>query len=438
MGTPAAQLQLAPTPEPQSWTPSTRIAFRFCFVYFGLYCLTTQILIGLFPITNLDVPDPSTLWPVKQIVTWVAVHFFRVKYELVYFSGSGDKTFDWVLMFCSLVFSVVVMVLWSVLDRKRTQYVTLYKWFRLFIRFALAGQMFGYGLAKAIPMQMPFPYLAKLLEPYGNFSPMGVLWASVGASPAYEIFTGCAETLGGILLIFPRTTTLGTLICLADMVQVFLLNMTYDVPVKLLSFHLILVCLFLLAPDFRRLMDFFILKQPAASSLEPPLFSRPRRNRLALIAQIVFGLVLFGMNLYAGASSWNIYGGGQPKPALYGIWDVTLMTIDSQVRSPLTTDYDRWRRVIFDVSSRTDFQRMNDTFARYSASVQLKDNSIELNQGDTKKGRMNFQRPSPDRLILDGEMEGHKVRMELQRFDSNKFLLVSRGFHWVQEYPYNR
>jgi hypothetical protein len=39
---------------------------------------------------------------------------------------------------------------------------------------------------------------------------------------------------------------------------------------------------------------------------------------------------------------------------------------------------------------------------------------------------------------LDGELNGHKVRMSLERLDANTFTLVNRGFHWVQEYPYNR
>ena len=51
-----------------------------------------------------------------------------------------------------------------------------------------------------------------------------------GLGPAYEIFTGCAEVAGGLLLIVPRTATLGALISLADMSQVDTLNMTYDVP----------------------------------------------------------------------------------------------------------------------------------------------------------------------------------------------------------------
>jgi hypothetical protein len=104
--------------------------------------------------------------------------------------------------------------------------------------------MLSYGMIKAIPLQMPAPGLTRLLEPFGRFSPMGVLWYSIGASRPYEIFAGCAELAGGILLFIPQTATLGALICLADSIQIFTLNMTYDVPVKPFSFHLIVLSLF--------------------------------------------------------------------------------------------------------------------------------------------------------------------------------------------------
>jgi hypothetical protein len=182
-----------PQHEPQiaRWSLASRVSFRFCFAYFGLYCLATQILTSLFPIPNVDIPDLSARWPLRQIIFWTAAHVFRVPTPLVYsYSGSGDKTFDWVLVFCLLVFATFSTVLWSVFDSQRENYVTLYKWFRLFIRFSLAGQMLAYGMFKVIPMQMPFPFLARFVEPFGNFSPMGVLWYSIGASPAYETFTG--------------------------------------------------------------------------------------------------------------------------------------------------------------------------------------------------------------------------------------------------------
>jgi hypothetical protein len=444
MGARGAQMQTEPVqpgPQIRQWRPATRVAFRFCFVYFGLYCLVTQISTGLVPLPNVDVPDPSTFWPTRQIVIWTASHVFRIAKPLVYIdTGSGDRTFDWVLQFCLLVIAVLATAVWSILDRRRENYATLYRWFRLFVRICLAGQMFGYGWAKAVPLQMPFPFLTRLVETYGNFSPMGVLWSSIGASPVYEIFAGCAEILGGLLLIVPRTVTLGALVCLADMTQVFMLNMTYDVPVKLFSFHLILLSLFLLVPDLQRLADMFFLSRPVGAAREFPLFTTSRANRIALVAQIVIGLWLVGMNAYGSWKNWPVYGSGSPKSALYGIWNVDQFTIDGQVRSPLLTDYGRWRRVIFEFPTSMAFQRMDDSMARYGASINTSDNTLKLTKGDDKnwKASFVFQRPASDRLVLDGDMDGHKVQMQLQLFDRKKFLLVNRGFHWIQEYPFNR
>ena len=441
MGAHSENPQLEPEPQHPRWKLASRITFRFCFVYFGLFCIYTQIFGGLIFIPKMETPDPSSLWPMRQIVFWTAAHIFHAHLPLVYTgSGSGDKTFDWVLAFCLLVFSAVATCIWSVLDRKRENYVALYKWFRVFIRFALASQLVGYGIAKVVPLQMPFPFLTRLLEPFGNFSPMGVLWSSVGASPSYETFAGCAEMLGGILLILPWTTTLGALVCVADMTHVFMLNMTYDVPVKLFSFHLLLMALFLLAPDCYRLLDFFFRNRAVEPSTQPQLFKTRRANRIAIAVQLLFGLWLVGTSAYGAYDDWHAYGGGRPKPALYGIWNVDELSIDGQLRSPLLTDYDRWHRVVFDFPERVSFQRMDDTFASYGAKMNISDKTLALTKSSDKnwKAAFTFQRPASDRLILDGEMDGHKIHMQLLLVDRSKFLLVNHSFHWIQEYPVNR
>jgi uncharacterized membrane protein YphA (DoxX/SURF4 family) len=424
------------------WSFIHSAGFRFCFVYFGLFCLTTQIFGSLIdPVLRVGIPSPGMLWPMRQIVFWTAVHIFGVKTRLVYMgSGSGDKTFDWVLAFCLLIITVLVAGLWSALDRRRENYIVLEKWFRLFLRFALAAQMISYGLDKVIPLQMSFPYLANLIEPYGNFSPMGVLWSSVGASPAYEIFTGCAEVIGGILLIVPRTVMVGALICLADLIEIFVLNMTYDVPVKLFSFHLILIALFLLAPEFRRLSHFFFLNRSTEPSSEPRLFSTRRANRIAMAAQIFFGALLVGMNTYDGLHAWREYGGGRVKPPLYGIWNVDEATMEGQIRPPLLTDQGRWRRVVFDTPSWIMIEFMNDSVTGYPLSTDMSSKTLILTSGREKKrkGKFTFQRMGQDQLTLDGDMDGHAVHMLLKLMDRNQFVLVKRGFHWIQEYPFNR
>jgi hypothetical protein len=432
-----------PQPQIPKWSLAVRLAFRFCLVYLGLYCLATQIITSLFSTTQgADIPDPATLWPMRPVVFWTAAHIFHVRAPLSVDgnSGSGDGMFGWVLAFCLLVIAVPATGIWSLLDRKRENYAGLNKWFRLFVRFALAGQMVNYGMAKGIPFQMPYPSLTRLVQPFGTFSPMGVLWSSIGASPGYEIFAGCAEVAGGLLLIVPRTATFGALICLADMIQVFVLNMTYDVPVKLFAFHLILLSWCLLAPDFPRLVSVLFLNRATAPSTQAQLFRGVRANRIALAAQITLGLWLVGMNSISAWGGWNIFGGGRPYSPLYGIWEVRQMSIDERARPPLLTDSGRWRRAIFDSPNRMAFQRADDSFAYYGASIRLTDRTLALTKRADKNWTANFtfRRAARDQLILDGRMDDHAVHMELQLADRNKFLLVGRGFHWIQEFPFNR
>ncbi len=440
MGTPAptAELQQA---LPEKWNLFTLVAFRFAFVYFILYCLTNQVISELIPIPKLDIPDPGSIWPMRQIVFWVAAHIFHVGHPLVYTgSGSGDKTFDWVLAFCVFCIAAIAAIIWSILDHRRMNYATLHKWFRLFIRFALGSEMIVYGMAKVVPLQMPFPFLTRLLEPFGNFSRMGVLRSSIGASHSYEIYAGSAEVFCGIMLLIPGMTLLGASASVIVSSYVFVLNMTYDVPVKLFSFHLILMSLVLLLPDFPRLTNLYFLNRPVGPSTQPRLFGTRRANAIAAVCQIVIGMWILGMNIHGSWEGWKTYGGGRTKSALYGIWNVDQLSIDGQIRSPLLNDYGRWRRVIFDFPTSVSFQRMDDTLASYSAAIDAAQNTLSLTKGSDKtwKANFKFQRPAPDQLIVDGDMDGRKVHMQLQLFDRNKFVLVNRGYHWIQEFPFNR
>lgn len=423
------------------WNLPTRIAFRFCVVYLSLYGLFVQLVGTLISIPKVDIPDLSSLPPLRPVVFWVAGHIFGLRLPLVYSgSGSGDKTYDWVMVLCFLMIAAVATVVWSVLDRKRLSYPRFHAWFRLFLRFGVAGQMLTYGIVKLFPLQMPYPSLTRLLEPYGNFSPMGVLWYSIGASPAYEMACGSAELLAGVLLLIPRTALLGALVTMGVTSEIFILNMTYDVPVKILSSHLLLMALFLAAPELSRVADFFLRDRAVGRSLQPSLFRTARANRFAVIAQMVFAVWLIGNVVYGAWSGWSEYGGGAPRSALSGIWTVDHLSIDGQERSPLLNDYGRWKRVVFDYPEYMSYQRMDDSFAGYGAAIDTKSQTIALTRSDDKKfkGSLHYQRPKPDQLVLDGDVGGHPMHMQLALMDRNQFTLVSRGFHWVQDYPFNR
>ena len=436
------------SPAPR-WNLVTRIAFRFSFVYLGLFVLYfcpiwLQYLLFLKRFYPLAL---GGVWPVRQVVFWAGAHIFHMAAPPDHGAGY-DGSFFWVEAFCFLVISVLATVVWSFVDRRRANYVMLHKWFRLLVRFVLAALMFAYGVFKVIPAQMPYPNLFELVRPFGHFLQMQVLWTYMGAAPAYEMFAGCAEVLGGILLLIPRTATLGALICLADLTNVFVIDMSYNVANKLEVFNFILLAVFLLAPELPRLANVFLLNRGALPSPQPPLFRAHRANRVAIAVQLVVAIYLVGATVYdAWENEWLVRGGMASKPALYGIWDVEQFSLDGQVRPPLLTDHDRFRRVIFDSGiiwelnidadgGAVAFQRSDDSFTYYRTSIDVRDKTLTLTDpGHGHKdwnAHFTFERPSADQLILDGEIDKHKLHMQLHLFDRSKFELVSSGFHWVQ------
>ncbi|WP_166906530.1 DoxX family protein [Mycobacterium sp. DL440] len=419
----------------------TKIAFRFCFLYFGLFCLLfAQITFTFLGVVSRWLPEQAVMWQMTvldPVLRWVGSHVFGVEAALHQDSGSGDQAAIWVMTFCLLAFSVVGTAVWSWVDRQRQDYSRLWAWFLTFVRLCVAGQMLFYGFAKLIPTQMPAPPLAALLRPYGDFSPASVLWLQVGSSYPYEMTLGAVEVLAGLLLFLPRTATLGALLGVASMVQVFLLNMTFDVPVKILSGHLLLMGLILLAPQGRRLADFLVLQRNTEPAVQPELFAGARANSIATRFQAVLGIWMVVGCLLTGWQSWSEYGGGRAKPELYGIWTVSRFDVDGRTAPPLTTDQYRWQRVVFDLPEVLTYQQMNGELV--DAPVEVDGDRLTVSGPDgSPLANLTASRPSPQELQLTGELSGRSVMIRLDRMDLHQFTLRNRGFHWVQEYPYFR
>ncbi|MFG1796528.1 DoxX family protein [Nocardia sp. NPDC049149] len=423
-----------------AWNPLTRIVFRFCVVYFGLYSVLTQLastLLGLLSKPSSGVSGAALATP---LVEWTAKHVFGIAEPLVTIeTASSDRTYDWVMLFCLVVISVVGTVVWSVLDRRRTHYSTLLVWFRVFLRFGLAGQLLLYGVAKILLTQMPSPPLTTLVTPFGELTPMGLLWSSVGAAPSYEIMIGTFEAVGGLLLILPRTVTLGAVVSTVGLTQVFVLNLSYDVPVKTMSLHLLLLSIFLLAPELGRLLDVLLSRRPVGLSTQPPLFRSRRANRIATVAQVVLGVWIAIPIVLDCIGAWQEHGEGRTKPPMYGVWNVDRLMSDGQEVPPLLSDENRWRRVFFEYPDEFKFQRMDDTIGFYQAVVDVGNHRLELGRydGAGEISTLMLDTPTSDTATMSGMLDGHRVEITLRRIALESMPLLGRGFHLVQDYPYN-
>src|SRR5215472_8226671 len=136
------------------WKPSTRAAFRFAFAYFGFYSVLSHLLVYFFVLPGiLPGQGLGTFSPLFDVTSWVAVHVLGITAPLVYTGNSRDTNFFWTQLFVVFISAAIATVVWSSLDRRRKNYAALHKWFRLFIRFLLAAQMFYFGMVKIIPTQ---------------------------------------------------------------------------------------------------------------------------------------------------------------------------------------------------------------------------------------------------------------------------------------------
>jgi len=420
----------------RSWRPSTLVAFRFLFSYFLLY-----IFPGAVGALGSGMPNNDAyrrMW--HAIVPWVGESLLHLQGDMrEVANGSGDQLYDYLLLLCLLVVAMVATAIWSWIDRKRTNYDQLYEWLRLFIRLTLAVAMISYGANKLFRMQFAPPPLYRYVDYYGNSSPMGLLWTFMGMSRAYSLFAGIAEMAGGLLLIVPRFTTLGALVTFGVMSNVLMLNFCYDVPRKIYSTHLVLMALFLLLPDVRRLIDFFIRNRRTEPSPTTPLLKDEQLNRWVLLFQLGIGavaLVYCLIQAHGDAIKNSTY---LPAP-IRGIWSVDEFVLDGTLQPPLPTDTGRWQRVILDTPDDFSFQHMDSQIDTVSLQFDPARRTLTLTSSSDPRWKASFtyEDPEPERMVLYGDLNGSHVKMNLHRTDMDQFLLLNRGFHMINQTVENR
>lgn len=313
----------------------------------------------------------------------------------------------------------------TVLGRRRVHRERLHQGLRFLLRSWLALTMIGDGIVKVIPVQMPFPGASELLLPLGDLAPGQLLWTFLGASPVFQSFAGLAELAGGLLLLVPRTTLLGALICAANLSMAVVVAVCYDLPAKGYLSCLLLMSLVLASPDLRRLGNLFLFNRAVdPAEAPPPLFARKGLDRAPQVLLVLFALIVIGRSL--GLAAGQYQKNHPPKPPLHGVWSVEELVVDGE-EVPMSTDANRWRWVIFEHPGALDVEPTIGTRQRYPLDLDMKKKTMRL--GDLgERGELSFQETEPDVLLLDGQVDGRRTRATLR-----KMPLVGDRFHWILE-----
>jgi len=270
---------------------------------------------------------------------------------------------------------------------------------------------------------------------------MGLLWSFIGYSTAFNVFIGLAEATGGILLLFRKTTTFGSLVCITVLCNIVAMNFCYDVPVKLFSSNLLLMAIFIVVPDMQRLINFFFRNKAV-----PAVNSQIRfYKRWMKITWITVKILLIGSALYTTITiawqEYKTYGDeAMLKQPLFGIYNITKFVKNKETLPPLATDSLQWKQLNIIFTDYATIKMMNDSLKRYSFTLDTVNKTFRLFAYSYayELGTLHYFKPDVMHLVFTGKLQNDSVYILMQKLDFNKMKLINRGFHWINEHPYNR
>jgi hypothetical protein len=435
----SGQQQAQPT-----WPHWQRLLFRFFSVYLVLQIEPwnwfraipgARFVLGYYE-TAVD-------WAVRA----GNARFVRVRETLIPENGSGDTSWAWAQLWLYLGLAAVACIVWTILDRKRRNYERLAFWLRMVVRYYIAAAALSYGIIKLFVLQMPFPALSQLATPLGDLLPMRLSWLFIGYSVPYQFFSGAMETTAGLLLLYRRTVTAGLFAATGAFMNVVMINLAYDVPVKLFASHLLFACLFLLALDMKRLLGFLVLNTgaPATTAYDPHFAAKWQRwGSIGVKLFLVFQFLVFPLQ-----NGWHRYQAANaamgPGPFEPGVYDVRRFVVNRDTVPASSGDTLRWKDVIFDTRgagsvNTTDqvfWQRYRRGYFRYRPDTVKHTVAVwktsAIPRDSTFLFTMRYEVLDTNVIRFHTVIRGDSIHAELVRVPRH-FQLTERQFHWLSEY----
>ena len=391
----------------------------------------------LFLLFRYDLPSPLNRLPgwdmYFEVWKWLALALGRLlglEVPVHEATGSGDSMLAWLTAAGALIAAVFCAGVWSLVQRKPVRHEKLADFLQLYCRIFLFTILISYGLVKLFAFQFPSPTEETLLSTYGESSPMGLMWTFMGASKPYQIFAGLLELAASALMLTRRTTTLGGLLVCGVMGNVLLLNLCYDVPVKLNSAELLLMGVVLVGLDAKRLISMLILNRPADAADQSFTWWATGRWRLARLGLCV---LIFGFTTYENVTPFFLHSDEMgPPPAdplsAQGVYDV--ISSDAAER-PTKLSLSPWgvkitladgELVRLKNKEKTDEHRV--MFSSIPGEAERTANLVVSSTGSE--------------YTFTGTWNDAPVLIRTKKRSLGRPLLLTRGFHWVSEAPFNR
>ena len=406
----------------EEWKNMNKIIFRLLFTYFVLFVF---LLIFAF------ILETPLRWFAQNILDWGGEFSMDS-------TGSGDRSFDYVRFAANIFLTILIVPVWAFFDRSRVSFDNLFYAFQVLLRIFLFLAMCVYGFAKIFKGQFPDPSLVSLLRPLGDMSPMGLAWNFMGYSFFYNLFIGSVEVFGGLMLLFRRTQSLGSIVIAGTMVNVAMMNFTYDIPVKLFSVHLLMMAVLLMLTDGRRLWRVFISNETVSAVVHSQNPGGSSFQKILSAFKTIIVTVTLGIITIQCIVRFDIREQLKSKSEFYGIWESQQFVLNQDTIPPILTHFDRWRYLIVDQKNKMTILSMDDSLENYDFTIDLPSKEISFSTDlDSLYGSFSYSFFDDDSFQMKGRLGIDSLNMLFKRKSIEDFRLIRRKFHWINESTYN-
>lgn len=369
------------------------------------------------------------------LVLWFGKDILGIEFHKIVMTGSGDTTYDYTLLLVNVVITFILSTIIVIADNRRKNYRQLYLFTIVVARYYVAFILLSYGFSKIFNGQFPSNSYFRLEEKVGDMSPMGMLWAFMGASRSYTFVLGLLEAIGGTLLLFRKTKTFGALFAMTVMLNVVLLNFTYDVPVKIYSTHLVLLCVFILSYDWIRLWHFFLNHQTEKLEYNK-LHLKKKWMQISLrIIKILLIVVVFYNNIHDYWRTLTV-----EKVPMNGAYlaQTFILNKDTLQTSDNAADSVGWNQMTLSYPKYVRIKYNNGKMTGKIVSIDTTNKTFQLLNNNSSQYAFFHYQQRKDTVTFEGNILQDSAQIVFVRKQMKDYLLVNRGFHWINEYPFNR
>jgi hypothetical protein len=417
----------AESSSPPTWRPWHFWAFRTVFIYLLLF-FAVQF--------NILFIESS----VNRLARWAALSLLHVALP----DNPLEALTDYLVVWLDVGFAITAALIWGQLERKRPElsrrFTSSLFWpTHTALRYFLASTLFVYGWQKVFSLQMPALGLSDMLVPFGEQRKMSLLWHAVGSAPLFEMVGGLAEVVPACLLLFRRSSLLGALLAAFVLGFVVLLNLSFNIHVKLWSIHLFAFSLLLLTPylgNVSRLLS----NRPTQPVVVPgvPAHAWQRWTGWAWRLVAVGYLVLVPLG-----SQWAMRDRWRMVPANFAISGLYEVISDSRPAPAQLTQDHRWRRVAFNDARPSSvsspyflIQRVNQEKLQGKYDVVTGAHAVRLSVYSAvgkSLGQLGlrYQRGPSGTLTISGEEAGQPFTVQLQPSGALASRVRDETFGWV-------